>query len=69
MKLFRPAYLDVLTFHEIDGGKVAAHDIRLLERAGAGIAADYREVTRKLRAVEGIDKPRPRRNRPSLSII
>lgn len=50
--LFRPAYSGVLTFHEIDGGEVSEGDVRLLERAGAGIAPDYRQVMRKLRAVE-----------------
>jgi hypothetical protein len=50
--LFRPAYADVFTFHEIDGGEVGVDDVRLLERAGAGIAPDYREVMRKLRGVE-----------------
>ena len=50
----RPAYSSVLTFHEIDTGKVREDDILLLERAGAGIASDYREVVRKLRAVEAM---------------
>ncbi len=52
--LFRPAYADVLTFHEIDGGEIGDDDVRLLEHAGAGIAADYRGVMRKLRAVERV---------------
>ncbi|MBZ5723338.1 MAG: hypothetical protein LAO03_23630 [Acidobacteriia bacterium] len=52
--LFRPAYSDVLTFHEIDSGKLKEDDVRVLQRAGAGIAADYGAVVRKLRAVEGI---------------
>jgi hypothetical protein len=52
--LFRPAYADVLTFHEIDDGEVGEDYVRLLERAGAGIAPDYRRVMRKLRAVERI---------------
>jgi hypothetical protein len=30
----------VLTFHEINSGKVGVGDVRLLERAGAGIAPD-----------------------------
>ena len=55
--LFRPSYSQVLTFHEIDSGEVGLDDVRLLERAGAGIAADYREVMRKLRAVERIEEP------------
>ena len=54
--LFRPAYADVLTFHEIDGGEVGEDDVRLLELAGAGIAADYRGVMRKVRAVEAIEE-------------
>jgi len=44
----RPAYSDVLTFHEIDGGEVGVDDVKLLEQSGAGIAHDYREVMRKL---------------------
>ena len=55
--LFRPAYSYVLTFHEIDSGEVSEHDVQLLECAGAGIAADYREATHKLRAAERIEKP------------
>jgi len=49
--LFRPAYLAVLTFHEIDGGTITEDDVRSFERAGAGIAADYRGVMRKLLGV------------------
>ena len=49
--LFRPAYLAVLTFHEIDGGTITEDDVRSLERAGAGIAVDYRAVERKLLGV------------------
>jgi len=51
MALFRPAYRDLLTFHEIDGGTITEDDVRSLERAGAGIAADYRAVERKLLGV------------------
>jgi len=54
--LFRPAYSDVLTFHEIDSGQVREDDLRSLERAGAGIAQDYREVTRKLLALGRIQR-------------
>lgn len=54
--LFRPAYSNVLTFHEIDSGEVGVDDVQLLERAGAGIAADYRQVVRKLRAAERIQE-------------
>ena len=50
--LFSPAYSDVLAFHEIDCGTVGLDDVRSLERAGAGIAAHYRVIMRKLRAVE-----------------
>ena len=52
--LFRPAYADVLTFHEIDGGEIGDDDVRLLEHAGAGIAPDYREVMGKMRAVKRV---------------
>ena len=55
--LFRPSYSDVQTFHEIDSGELGKEDVRSLERAGAGIAADYREVMRKLRAVEASKEP------------
>ena len=53
--LFRPAYSHVQAFHEIDSGEVGEGDVRLLELAGAGIAADYRDIMRKLRAVEAIE--------------
>jgi hypothetical protein len=56
--LFSPAYADVLTFHEIDSGEVGMDDVRSLERAGAGIAPDYREVMGKLRGVERVEEPR-----------
>lgn len=52
--LFHPAYSVVLTFHEIDGGTITEDDVRSLERAGAGIATDYRQAMGKLRAVERI---------------
>lgn len=42
--LFCPAYSYLLTFHEIDDGAVSEDDVGSLERAGAGIAAEYREV-------------------------
>jgi hypothetical protein len=60
---FRPAYSGVLEFYQIDSGEVGVDDVRSLERAGAGIAADYREVMRKLR------QARPRRNRTPLSLV
>ena len=51
---FRPAYSGVLEFYQIASGTITEDDVRSLERAGAGIAADYREALRKLRAVERI---------------
>jgi hypothetical protein len=54
MTFFRPAYSRVLEFYQIDSGEVGEDDVRLLERAGAGIAADYRAVERKLQAVERV---------------
>jgi hypothetical protein len=56
MMFCRPSYSDVQAFHEIDSGEVGEGDVRLLALAGAGIAADYREVVRKLRAVEAIEE-------------
>ena len=38
MSFCRPAYSDVLTFHEIDNGELGVDDVRSLELAGAGIA-------------------------------
>jgi len=52
--LFRPAYSGVLEFYQIDSGTITEDDVRSLEHAGAGIAADYREIVRRLRAVERI---------------
>ncbi len=46
----RPAYSDVLTFHESDVGEMGEDDVRFLERAGAVIAADSRAIMRKLRS-------------------
>jgi hypothetical protein len=63
MTFCRPSYSGVLAFHEIDSGEVGKEDVRSLERAGAGIAADYRAVVRKLR------QARPHRNRTPLSLI
>src|SRR5262249_25052562 len=60
MALFRPAYLDVLTFHEIDSGEVGVDDAKLLEQSGAGIAQDYCEVMRKrgvMKAIEVAPEP------------
>jgi len=50
--LFRPAYSGVLEFYQIDSGTITEDDVRSLEHAGAGIAADYRAVMRRLRALE-----------------
>lgn len=58
MALFRPAYLDVLAFHEIDSGEVGVDDVKLLEQGGAGIAQDYREVIRKLGVINVIEEAR-----------
>ena len=63
MSFCRPSYSGVLTFHEIDSGELGEDNVRSLELAGAGIAADYREVMRKL------TQSRPRRNRTPLSLI
>lgn len=52
MIFFRPIYFDVLKFHEIDSGEVGENDVQMYERTGAEIAADYREIMRKLRGVE-----------------
>lgn len=57
MALFRPAYLGVLAFHEIDSGEVGVDDVKLLEQSGAGIAQDYREVMRKLGVMNQSGRP------------
>lgn len=49
---FRPAYFDVLKFHEVDSGEISEERVQMYERTGAEIAPDYREVMRKLRGVE-----------------
>ena len=49
---FRPVYFDVLKFHEIDSGEVGEEQVGMYERTGAEIAPDYREIMRKLRAVD-----------------
>jgi hypothetical protein len=67
MTFCRPSYSGVLTFHEINSREVSEDDVRSLELAGAGIAADYREVMRKLRAVDASEKPR--RRMPAISLI
>ncbi|MGA8733654.1 MAG: hypothetical protein WB558_07005 [Terriglobales bacterium] len=60
MRFCRPSYSEVLKFHEIDNREVSEDDVRSLELAGAGNAADYREVMLKLRAVETIEEPSQR---------
>ena len=52
---FRPAYFDVLKFHEIDSGEVGEGDVQMWEHTGAEIAPDYREVMRKLRSMGNTD--------------
>jgi hypothetical protein len=48
---FRPAFFGVLKFHEIETGEVDEDYVLMLERTGAEIAVDYRDVMRKLRGV------------------
>lgn len=52
---FRPAYFDVLKFHEIDTRDVGEADVQMWEHTGAEIATDYREVMRKLRSMGNTD--------------
>ena len=49
---FRPAYFDVLKFHEVDSGEVGEESVQMYERTEGEIAADYREIMRKLRGVD-----------------
>jgi hypothetical protein len=49
---FAPTYFDVLKVHEIESGEVGEEQVEMYERTGAEIAADYREIMRKLRVVE-----------------
>jgi hypothetical protein len=49
---FRPAYFDVLKFHEVDSDEVSEEQVQMYERTGAEIAPDYREIMRKLQAVD-----------------
>jgi len=63
MSFCRPSYSNVQAFHEFDSGEVGVDDVQFLELAGAGIAADYRKVMRKLRALgsdQGTKSPRHR---------
>ncbi len=45
---FRPAFWGVLKVHEIETGEVDEDYVGMLERSGAEIAQDYREIMRKL---------------------
>jgi hypothetical protein len=49
---FKPAYFDVLKFHEADCGEVGEEQVQMSEHSGAEIAPDYREIMRKLRSVD-----------------
>lgn len=49
---FSPTYFDVLKVHEVESGEVGEEDVQMYERTGAEIAADYREIMRKLSAVD-----------------
>jgi hypothetical protein len=57
---FRPAYFDVLKFHEIDSGEVGEEHVEMYERTGAEIALDYREIMRKLRGVDVTPYEKPK---------
>jgi hypothetical protein len=57
---FRPTYFDVLKFHEVDSGEVGEEQVEMYERTGAEIAPDYREVMRKLRAVDVTPYEKPK---------
>jgi hypothetical protein len=57
---FRPTYFDVLKFHEVDSGEVGGESVQMYERSGAEIAPDYREIMRKLRAVDVVPYERPK---------
>jgi len=57
---FRPAYFDVLKFHEIDSGEVGEEQVQMYERTGAEIALDYREIMRKLRSVDVVPYEKPK---------
>lgn len=57
---FRPVYFDVLKFHEVDSDEVGGESVQMYERTGAEIAADYREIMRKLRGVEVAPYEKPK---------
>jgi hypothetical protein len=46
-----PGFFGALKVHEIESGEVTEEDVRMFERTGAEIAADYRDIMRKLRNV------------------
>lgn len=49
---FAPTYFDVLKVHEVESGEVDEERVQMYERTGSEIALDYREIMRKLRAVD-----------------
>jgi hypothetical protein len=57
---FRPAYFDVLKFHEVDSGEVGEEQVEMYERTGVEIAPDYREIMRKLQAVDVTPYEKPK---------
>jgi hypothetical protein len=57
---FRPAYFDVLKFHETDSGEVGEEQVQMFERTGAEIAPEYREIMRKLRGVDVAPYQKPK---------
>jgi len=57
---FRPAYFDVLKFHEVDSGEIGEESVQMYERTGAEIAPDYREIMRKLRRVKVVPYEKPK---------
>jgi len=57
---FRPTYFDVLKFHEVDSGEVGEESVQMYERSGAEIAPDYREIMRKLPAVDVVPYEKPK---------
>ena len=57
---FSPAYFDVLKFHEVDSGEVGEEQVQMFERTGAEIAPEYREIMRKLHAVEVVPYEKPK---------
>jgi hypothetical protein len=58
--VFRPAYFDVLKFHEIDSGDLGEEQVQMYERTGAEVAPEYREIMRKLRVVDVAPYQKPK---------